>query len=438
MASSESDPESSGPGRPVPSKDAHNGQASVGEGWGRRAVQCRCWQVVEVTFTGIALSSWSCVCIMDLSGLWWPESNPAEDSGLSRSLSLAVLLVALVAVVSRCCGGAHRNHSRAAEAWSPPGHSTTALLSDERRCCGPCIGGASRRHLLAAIATQWFLLCGATAWLALHAANRRGPQVVAGAIAVSVLLPLFVSTAVMAFFIQQRPRKVGNDAVLDSADMMKLAKELESGTTPDCATQPGVERKVSIAGEAEPSVKKGRWQPLFMRTAVDDLIIERVNSQASLKTGSSRKESKDGESRYIFDSENRKQAKPEPEKIRVLSKNSSKSVKSRTSQVSSSSFGSFGSSSKASASCDRRQSSVSVGSAMSDVSERSASGSDRKPGKTEAERVQVQSKSLRDRISQVSGSSFSGDGGHSRRPSVASAMSDISENSRSPGTDADS
>ncbi|CAE8600359.1 unnamed protein product [Polarella glacialis] len=283
-------PPSAGQGTDVSAGPCQEGQKPVGTlkngstSWLRFHIGR--WKAAKWTLTALALASWALMCILDLSGLWWQANSsivPEDHSRcwLSRGLALGVLAAAILATALQRLRPCRRRGALAdgkgpesfvMEAWSPrpgaeaqslerPGASSRGL---ERP--GSSSGGITS-HRLALVATHWCLLCGATAWLALHAANGDAPQVAAGAVALVALLILALGTAVAA--------TVGYHAAriqIDEPDAAKPAirscKERQVDTGRLSVTSMSTSAALSpLAGrEQPPEIRSSRWQPLFPRS----------------------------------------------------------------------------------------------------------------------------------------------------------------------------
>jgi len=87
-------------------------------------------------------------------------------------------------------------------------------------------------ELLVLVATQWFLLSGAIAWLVFHAANNRQPQVLAGLLMVLVLLGMTLCTVV--YVLREHRRKVSAVAAM-SPGMEEDRSANASHSPPDVA-----------------------------------------------------------------------------------------------------------------------------------------------------------------------------------------------------------
>ena len=125
----------------------------------------------QVLLTVVAFSCWTIMCIFDLFG--WPTS-PSYDVA-SPALSLSVLTVSCIAFATRY--------------WCLP----RILQQDPTGSPGQC---KLQYQLLILLASQWLLLSGAIIWLVFHASSQRHPQVIAGVVAVMILLVLLLCSLV--------------------------------------------------------------------------------------------------------------------------------------------------------------------------------------------------------------------------------------------------
>jgi len=162
------------------SSDAARIEASA-EAWaasssGLSTKRCEALQVIELVLSSLALTCWTAMCVLDLSG-YWNEPLESEDSLPSHVLSLSVWCVSCGLFIARqssiCC---QKDWSKDLKGQAVAGHSGLYW------------------ELLVLLATQWSLVSGALAWLVFHAAHQRRMQVIAGLLAVLALLALLLCT----------------------------------------------------------------------------------------------------------------------------------------------------------------------------------------------------------------------------------------------------
>eukprot|EP00439_Symbiodinium_sp_Y106_P029645 s1613_g3.t1 len=127
--------------------------------------RCEALQVIELVLSSLALTCWTAMCVLDLSG-YWNEPLESEDSLPSHVLSLSVWCVSCGLFIARqssiCC---QKDRSMSNHSQHVPAHSAI-----------------------------WSLVSGALAWLVFHAAHQRRMQVIAGLLAVLALLALLLCT----------------------------------------------------------------------------------------------------------------------------------------------------------------------------------------------------------------------------------------------------
>ncbi|CAE7837209.1 unnamed protein product [Symbiodinium sp. CCMP2592] len=176
------------------SSDAARIEASA-EAWaasssGLSTKRCEALQVIELVLSSLALTCWTAMCVLDLSG-YWNEPLESEDSLPSHVLSLSVWCVSCGVFIARqssiCC---QKDWSKDLKGQAVAGHS------------------GLYRELLVLLATQWSLISGALAWLVFHAAHQRRMQVIAGLLAVLALLALLLCTVVYVLREHRKRSKV--------------------------------------------------------------------------------------------------------------------------------------------------------------------------------------------------------------------------------------
>jgi len=387
----------------------------------------------ELLLTSLASVAWLLTCVLDQAGMLGKHSTaPLAEKWLSQGLALAGLSLACLTLLlqrSLCCEGCFCGkpqfdlaQSVVTEAWVAPESSTS--LGDSPV---PSPEDLSRRarhrrcRVVAAVVTQWFLLCGALAWLVIHAANRRIPQMIAGLLAVLALLV----KATLSMLTLLRYYQLRSTRVEDDGSHAPQGKSVELQPWQPTQAHLAVAKELGI----DPSTcrsSQGRWKPLL-----ESAILDRV--EGDFAGAREVRETREARARtFIF--EDAQNLHPtlmsmlqNPERVRHPSKQSS---------VRQSRCRSEGGGSDASASLDaeklrgsskasnrsRRSSASSYASGFSDVSD-----------SLEPEKVRGSSKhSNKSRRSCSSGNSktssnkFSSPGA-SRRQSVASSVSGFSE-----------
>eukprot|EP00747_Dinoflagellata_sp_TGD_P070804 gnl/TRDRNA2_/TRDRNA2_156753_c0_seq1.p1 gnl/TRDRNA2_/TRDRNA2_156753_c0~~gnl/TRDRNA2_/TRDRNA2_156753_c0_seq1.p1 ORF type:complete len:524 (+),score=98.87 gnl/TRDRNA2_/TRDRNA2_156753_c0_seq1:126-1697(+) len=122
----------------------------------------------------LALGSWSLLCVLDVSGAWWPDADTTvEGRESSWIIVLAVLAASIFAFVvpavrlqSGGVGGADQRRVHSFGESSPPKDTTKATIGNT------LTGSFLVMHIL--------LVVGAICWVLLHVAAGRTPQVCAG------------------------------------------------------------------------------------------------------------------------------------------------------------------------------------------------------------------------------------------------------------------
>eukprot|EP00435_Cladocopium_sp_Y103_P058966 s62_g20.t3 len=152
-------------------------------------------QAIELTLTVVALCCWTIMCVLDLFG--WQNGLDSESDVASQILSLSSLAVSCIAFTTRpCC--------------------VSRILQKDP----DGTAGQSRLHyqLLILLASQWSLLCGALIWLVYQASSQRHPQVIAGVVAVFILLILLLCSFVYLLHAQRKRLTTSVDLALASVD----------------------------------------------------------------------------------------------------------------------------------------------------------------------------------------------------------------------------
>mmetsp|Transcript_84976 Transcript_84976/g.173286 ORF Transcript_84976/g.173286 Transcript_84976/m.173286 type:complete len:444 (+) Transcript_84976:77-1408(+) len=143
-------------------------------------------QAIELTLTVVALCCWTIMCVIDLFG--WQDGLDSDSDVASQILSLSSLAVSCIAFATRpCC--VYRILQK-----DPDGTAGQSRL---------------QYQLLILLASQWSLLCGALIWLVYHASSQRHPQVIAGVVAVFILLILLICSFVYLLHAQRKRLTTG-------------------------------------------------------------------------------------------------------------------------------------------------------------------------------------------------------------------------------------
>ncbi|CAE7028575.1 unnamed protein product, partial [Symbiodinium natans] len=167
------------------------------------------YQVIELVASSLALTCWTAMCVLDVSG-YWNVPFDSEDSLLSHALCLGVWCVACTVFVARLS-----SICRQRDVWP-----------DLKTCRTKVAGhGGFRWELLMLLATQWSLVSGALAWLVFHAVNQRRPQVMAGLLAILALLALLLCTVVNVLREHRRRVKVISGTSVTAAPPSPKAEE---------------------------------------------------------------------------------------------------------------------------------------------------------------------------------------------------------------------
>lgn len=230
----------------------------------------------ELLLTSLASVAWLLTCILDQAGMLGRHSTaPLAEKLLSQGLALAGLSLACLTLLlqrSLCCEGCSCSkpqfdlaHNVVTEAWVAPESSTS--LGDSP-VPSPVDLSRRARHrrcrVVAAVVTQWFLLCGALAWLVIHAANRRIPQIIAGLLAVlAVLVKATLSMLTLLRYCQLRSTRVEDDG--SHATQGKSVELQPWQPTQACLA---VAKELGI----DPSTcrsSQGRWKPLLASAFLD-------------------------------------------------------------------------------------------------------------------------------------------------------------------------
>lgn len=197
------------------STDAARIEASA-EAWaagssGLSTKRCEALQVIELVLSSLALTCWTAMCVLDLSG-YWNEPVESEDSLPSHVLSLSVWCVSCAVFIAR--------------------QSSICYQKDWSHVKSQAAGQSGLYwELLVLLATQWSLISGALAWLVFHAAHQRRMQVIAGLLAVLAMLALLLCTIVYVLREHRNRSKVSSGAPTPNAKAEARPKHEDSKRT---------------------------------------------------------------------------------------------------------------------------------------------------------------------------------------------------------------